>query len=217
MMIEFKQVSKRFLGGFEALSQVDFSLDKGELAFLTGHSGAGKSTMLNLIAMSELPSAGSITVNGSDLSKLKRRQVAPYRLNLGIIFQSPNLLKDRNVFANVALPLQIQGLKPNVVKKRVHAALDMVNLLCKEKMLPHHLSGGEQQRIGIARAIVHKPALLLADEPTGNLDIDLATEVMNIFSNLNQAGVSALIATHDLPLIAKTKHRIVVLKEGRIA
>lgn len=217
MMIEFKQVSKRFLGGFEALSQVDFSLDKGELAFITGHSGAGKSTMLNLIAMSERPSAGSITVNGSDLSKLKPRQVAPYRLNLGIIFQSPHLLKDRNVFANVALPLQIQGLKPNIVKKRVHAALDMVNLLRKEKMLPHHLSGGEQQRIGIARAIVHKPALLLADEPTGNLDIELATEVMNIFSNLNQAGVSALIATHDLPLIAQTKHRIVVLKQGRIA
>ncbi len=215
-MIEFKQVSKRFLGGFDALSQVDFSLKKGEMAFLTGHSGAGKSTMLNLIAMSERPSAGSIIVNGYDLSKLKSRQYPVYRQNIGIIFQSPNLLKDRSVFANVALPLQIQGIKPYIVKKRVHAALDMVSLLNKEKMLPQHLSGGEQQRIGIARAIVHKPALLLADEPTGNLDIELAIEVMNIFSNLNQAGVSALIATHDLPLIAQSKHRIVVLKGGRI-
>lgn len=215
-MIEFKQVSKRFLGGFEALSQVDFSLADGELAFLTGHSGAGKSTMLNLIAMSEQPSAGKIVVNGKVLSKLKRKQIAPYRLSLGIIFQSPHLLTDRNVFANVALPLQIQGLKPQIIKKRVHASLDMVSLLHKEKMLPHHLSGGEQQRIGIARAIVHKPSLLLADEPTGNLDLGLSAEVMDIFSNLNQTGMSALIATHDLSLIAQTKHRIVFLKKGRI-
>jgi cell division transport system ATP-binding protein len=215
-MIEFKQVSKKFLGGYEALSQVDFSLAKGEMAFLTGHSGAGKSTMLSLIAINEKPSAGSITVNGYDLGKLKPKQYPKYRQNIGIIFQSPNLLKDRNVFANVALPLQVQGIDQAVIKKRVHAALDMVCLLNKEKMLPQHLSGGEQQRVGIARAIVHKPDLLLADEPTGNLDLELASEVMNIFSNLNQAGVSALIATHDLALIAKRKQRIIILKGGRI-
>ncbi len=216
-MIEFKQVSKKFLGGFDALSQIDFSLEKGEMAFLTGHSGAGKSTMISLIAMNERPTAGSIIVNGYDLNKLKHKHYPKYRRNIGIIFQSPHLLKDRNVFANVALPLQIQGVSSAIVKKRVHAALDMVSLLNKEKMLPQHLSGGEQQRVGIARAIVHKPDLLLADEPTGNLDLELATEVMNIFSNLNQAGVSALIATHDLALIAKSKNRIVVLKGGRIA
>lgn len=215
-MIEFKQVSKKFLGGFEALNQVDFFLKKGEMAFLTGHSGAGKSTMLNLIAMNERPTAGNIIVNDYDLSKLKLKHYPKYRQNIGIIFQSPNLLKDRNVFANVALPLQIQGIESTIIKKRVHAALDMVCLLTKEKMLPQHLSGGEQQRVGIARAIVHKPDLLLADEPTGNLDLELAREIMNIFSNLNQAGVSALIATHDLPLIAQSKHRIVVLKGGRI-
>lgn len=215
-MIKFKQVSKKFLGGFEALSQVDFELDKGEMVFLTGHSGAGKSTMLSLIALNERPSAGTIEVNGYELHKLKPKHYPKYRQNIGIIFQSPNLLKDRNVFANVALPLQIQGVNSAIIKKRVHAALDMVSLLHKEKMLPQHLSGGEQQRVGIARAIVHKPDLLLADEPTGNLDIGLAKEIMNIFSDLNQAGVSALIATHDLTLIAQSKHRIVMLKGGRI-
>lgn len=215
-MIEFNQVSKRFLGGFEALSQIDFSLAKGEMAYLTGHSGAGKSTMISLIAMNEKPSAGNIIVNGYDLAKLKPKFHPKYRQKIGIIFQAPNLLKDRNVFANVALPLLVQGIDSPTIKKRVHAALDMVSLLNKEKMLPKHLSGGEQQRVGIARAIVHKPDLLLADEPTGNLDLGLAIEVMDIFSNLNQAGVSALIATHDLPLIARSKHRIVVLKEGRI-
>jgi cell division transport system ATP-binding protein len=217
MMIKFNQVSKRYLGGFEALSQVDFFLEKGEMVFLTGHSGAGKSTMLNLVAMLDSPSAGEIVVNGKILNKLKAKEIARYRLNLGITFQSPHLLSDRNVFENLALPLQIQGLLPHVIKKRVHAALDMVSLLNKEKMLPIHLSGGEQQRIGIARSIVHKPALLLADEPTGNLDLKLATDIINIFTELNQAGVAVLIATHDLPLIARTKHRIAVLKRGKIS
>lgn len=215
-MIKFEQVSRRYLGGFEALSQVNFALAKREMVFLTGHSGAGKSTMLNLIAMTDKPSAGKIIVNGKDISKFNRRHVANYRLGLGIIFQNPQLLKDRNVFANVALPLQIQGVKLSVIKKRVHAALDLVGLLNKENIMPGVLSGGEQQRVGIARAIVHKPALLLADEPTGNLDLDLAKDIFNIFSELNNAGVAMLIATHDLSLIAKTKHRIVVLNRGRI-
>ena len=202
MIVKFNQVSKKYCNGFEALSRVDFALDKGEMAYLTGHSGAGKSTMLKLIAMMERPSAGSITVHGKVLDKLKRSEIAKHRLDLGITFQSPHLLNDRNVFANVALPLQIQGILPHVIRKRVHAALDLVSLLNKENMLPMHLSLGEQQRIGIARSIVHKPSLLLADEPTGNLDLNLSVEIMQIFNNLNQTGVSVLIATHDLSLIA---------------
>ena len=216
MMIKFSQVSKRYPGGFEALSNVDFNLEKGELAFLTGHSGAGKSTLLKLIAKLEIPSAGQMIVNGVHLNQLKKHDIANYRSGLGITFQSPNLLNDRSVFDNVALPLQIKGTPPLMIAKRVHAALDMVGLLNKEKMLPVHLSGGEQQRVGIARAVVHKPALLLADEPTGNLDPRLSSEIMKIFEQFNQVGVSILIATHDLALIAGMKHRIVMLKGGRV-
>lgn len=216
MMIKFNQVSKRYPGGFEALSEVDFSLEKGELAFLTGHSGAGKSTLLKLIAKLEMPSSGQMIVDGVHLNELKKRDIAAYRSGLGITFQSPNLLHDRSVFDNVALPLQIRGMPPPLVAKRVHAALDMVSLLSKEKILPMYLSAGEQQRVGIARAVVHKPALLLADEPTGNLDPGLSSEIMKIFEQFNQVGVSILIATHDLALIAGMKHRIVMLRSGRV-
>ncbi len=216
MMIRFNQVSKRYPGGFEALSQVDFSLEKGEMAFITGHSGAGKSTLLKLIAMLERPSSGRIIVNGVRLDQLKKKDVYRHRLNLGITFQSPHLLSDRTVFDNVALPLQIQGVVPQMITKRVSAALDMVGLLNKEKMLPIHLSCGEQQRVGIARSVVHRPALLLADEPTGNLDPALSTEVIRLFAQLNEVGVAVLVATHDLALIAGMKHRIVMLKGGRI-
>lgn len=216
MMIKFNQVSKRYPGGYEALGQVSFSLEKGEMVFLTGHSGAGKSTLLKLIAMLELPSTGQIIVNGQPLHELKKHAIAHYRSNLGITLQSPHLLNDRTVFANVALPLQIQGVAPKTIAKRVHAALDMVGLLTKEKMFPNHLSGGEQQRIGIARAVVHKPAILLADEPTGNLDPDLSTEVMKLFEQLNQVGVGIIVATHDLARIASMKHRIIMLKGGRV-
>ncbi|MCL9685220.1 cell division ATP-binding protein FtsE [Legionella maioricensis] len=215
-MITFDQVSKRYPGGFEALSQVNFSLQKGEMAFLTGHSGAGKSTLLKLIALLEWPTSGQLSVNGLKLNHLKKRDVATHRSQLGITFQSPRFLSDRTVFDNVALPLQIQGMAYPMIAKRVHAALDMVGLLSKEKMLPIHLSGGEQQRLGIARAVVHKPALLLADEPTGNLDPKLSSEIMSIFEQFNQVGVSILIATHDLALIARMKHRIVMLKGGRL-
>ncbi len=215
-MITFEQVSKRYPGGFEALNNVNFSLQKGEMVFLTGHSGAGKSTLLKLIALLEWPTAGQLTVNGLRLNHLKQRDVAAHRSQLGITFQSPYLLNDRTVFENVALPLQIQGTPYPMVAKRVHAALDMVGLLNKEKMLPLHLSGGEQQRVGIARAVVHKPALLLADEPTGNLDPKLSVEIMSLFEQFNQVGVSVLIATHDLTLIARMKHRIVMLKGGRL-
>lgn len=215
-MIKFEQVSKRYPGGFEALSHVNFSLQRGEMAFLTGHSGAGKSTLLKLIALLEWPTSGQLTVNGVRLNHLKQRDVAAHRSQLGITFQSPYLLNDRTVFENVALPLKIQGTSSPMITKRVHAALDMVNLLNKEKMLPSHLSGGEQQRVGIARAVVHKPALLLADEPTGNLDLKLSSEIMSLFEQFNKVGVSVLIATHDLPLIARMKHRIVMLKGGRV-
>lgn len=216
MMITFEQVSKRYPGGFEALSQVNFSLQKGEMAFLTGHSGAGKSTLLKLIALLEWPTSGQLTVNGLRLNQLKKRDVAAHRSRLGITFQSPHLLNNRSVFENVALPLQIQGMTSAMLTKRVHAALDMVGLLSKEKVLPMHLSAGEQQRIGLARSVVHKPVLLLADEPTGNLDPKLSAEMMEIFEQFNQVGVSILIATHDLALIASMKHRIMMLKGGRL-
>lgn len=215
-MIEFNQVSKRYPGGYEALSEINFSLDKGEMIFLTGHSGAGKSTLLKLIAALDKPSTGQIIINGIHINQLKKRQMAQFRSTLGITFQSPQLLNDRNVFDNVALPLKIRGIATQQITKRVHAALDMVGLLNKSNMLPIHLSGGEQQRIGIARAVVHKPNILLADEPTGNLDPSLAAEVMKIFEDFNEVGVNVIVATHDLALIAGMRHRIMMLKGGRL-
>lgn len=215
-MIKFEQVSKRYPGGFEALNQVNFFVEKGEMVFLTGHSGAGKSTLLKLIAKLEEPSSGALIVNNIKLNSLKKKDIPAFRSNLGITLQSPQLLEDRSVYENVALPLQIQGCTATLINKRVHAALDMVGLLNKEKLLPKHLSSGEQQRIGIARAIVHKPAILLADEPTGNLDPNLSSEIMKLFQQFNQVGVSIIIATHDLALIANMKYRIIMLKGGRV-
>lgn len=215
MMIEFNQVSKHYSGGHEALEQVSFSIERGEMVFLTGHSGAGKTTLLKLIAMLERPSSGQISVDGKALNHIKKHQIPAYRRSLGITFQSPHLLHDRTVFDNVALPLLIQGFSGSMIAKRVRAALDMVGLLSKEKMRPMHLSGGEQQRVGIARAVVHKPKILLADEPTGNLDPALSSEVMKLFETFNQVGVAVLIATHDLALIAGMKYRILMLQKGR--
>ncbi len=166
--------------------------------------------------MLDAPSSGQIIVDGVRLNHLKKRDVSAYRSRLGITFQSPHLLNDRSVFDNVALPLVIQGESAAMIAKRVHAALDMVGLLNKEKMSPLHLSGGEQQRVGIARAVVHKPKVLLADEPTGNLDPSLSADIMKLFAQFNQVGVSVLVATHDLALIAGMKHRIIMLKEGRL-
>lgn len=216
-MIEFKQVTKRYPGGFEALSQIDFALADQEMVFLTGHSGAGKSTLLKLIALLERPTSGQIMVKGQPITTFKKREVAHYRRNIGITFQSPYLLNDRSVFDNIAIPLKLQGTDDHALTKRVHAALEMVGLLSKEKMKPSHLSVGEQQRIGIARAIVHKPSLLIADEPTGNLDPALSADIMKLFEQFNQVGVAVLIATHDLALIARMKHRMIVLKGGRIS
>ena len=213
-MIEFDNVSKRYNNGFDALKQVKFHIAKGEMAFLTGHSGAGKSTLLKLITLIEKPTAGRVFVNGHNLSQLPGRRIPHLRRSIGVIFQNPNLLDDYTVFDNVALPLVIAGYRHQEIGRRVRAALDKVNLLNKEKYYPQALSGGEQQRVGIARAVVHKPAVLLADEPTGNLDPQLSSEIMYLFEQFNQVGVSILIASHDLALIGRLQHRIMTLHQG---
>lgn len=215
-MINFEQVTKRYEDGYEALSELSFHVSQGEMAFLTGHSGAGKSTLLKLIMLMERSTRGKVVVSGRDLSEIKRRKIPYYRRNIGLVFQDHQLLFDRSVFDNVALPLIISGAQPREIGRRVRAALDKVGLLSKEKLLPLALSGGEQQRIGIARAVVNKPALLLADEPTGNLDPDLSAEIMRLFEQFNQVGVTVMIATHDLSLIARMKHRILTLEQGRL-
>ncbi|MCL4410349.1 MAG: cell division ATP-binding protein FtsE [Gammaproteobacteria bacterium] len=213
-MIRFEQVSKTYPGGFQALKKVTFELPPGELAFLTGHSGAGKSTLLRLVALMERPSLGRVLINGHDLNKIKSRQIPYLRRDIGMIFQDHRLLMDKTVFDNVALPLYIEGYTQAEAKKRVQAALDKVGLRGHERKFPIMLSGGEQQRVGIARAIVNKPPLLLADEPTGNLDPKLSLEIMQLFESLHQVGVSVLIATHDLALVARMRHRNLVLKDG---
>lgn len=215
-MIKFDEVCKRYPGGQEALSHVSFHLAAGEFAFLTGHSGAGKSTLLKLIMHMELPSSGQVIVNGQNLNKLARRQVPFFRRNIGVVFQDHQLLFDRSVFDNVALPLQIGGFDTRESARRVRAALDKVGLLHKEHQNPIALSSGEQQRVGIARAVVNKPALILADEPTGNLDPELSAEIMELFSLFNSVGVSVLIASHDLDLIKRMQHRMLVLDQGQM-
>ena len=215
-MIKFDDVSKRYPSGHEALSHVSFFLDDGELAFVTGHSGAGKSTLLKLIMRMELPSGGQLVINGQNLNKLAREQLPYYRRSIGLVFQDHQLLFDRSVYDNVALPLQIAGYDPREASRRVRAALDKVGLLRKEMQNPLALSAGEQQRVGIARAVVNKPALLLADEPTGNLDPELAAEVMGLFEQFSQVGVSVLIASHDHHLISRMQHRKLRLDQGRL-
>ena len=215
-MIRFDNISKRYPGGFEALSRVSFHLPRGQMAYLTGHSGAGKSTLLKLIALIERPSRGQIILDGVNLNSVRNRRIPHIRRNIGIIFQNHQLLYDRSVFDNVALPLVIQGYRHSDINKRVRAALDQVGLLNKEKAFPITLSGGEQQRVGIARAIVHKPVLLLADEPTGNLDPDLSREIMQLFARFNMFGTTVLIASHDLDLIRETGFPTISLNKGMI-
>lgn len=214
--IRFTNVGKRYSGGFDALTGVDFSLESGEMAFLTGHSGAGKSTLLKLIMLMERPSRGQVQVGDHDLASLTRSNIPQHRRRIGVVFQNHHLLFDRSVFDNVALPLQIAGYDPADAARRVRAALDKVGLLMREKQNPIALSSGEQQRVGIARAIVHKPALLLADEPTGNLDPELSEGVMRLFEQFNRIGTTVLIASHDLSLIQRMRRRTLVLRGGRL-
>ena len=215
-MIRFDKVSKVYSGGHQALQKVSFHLRKGEMAFLTGHSGAGKSTLLKLLSVMERPTDGRVFFHGDDVSHIQRSQIPYVRRQIGMIFQDHRLLMDRTVFDNVALPLVIDGYSHADINKRVAAALDKVGLLGKERYQPRMLSGGEQQRVGIARAIVNKPPLLLADEPTGNLDPQLSMDIMRLFEEFNRFGVSVLIATHDLGLIARMRYRTLTLKAGRM-
>ena len=215
-MIKFANVSKTYSGGQVALQRVNFELKAGEMAFLTGHSGAGKSTILKLISLMERPSVGEVFINGHDLNQLRRKDIPYVRRDIGMIFQSHQLLMDRTIFDNVALPLVIEGYTRKQIVRRVSAALELVGLRNKQELSPKTLSGGEQQRVGIARAIVNNPPLLLADEPTGNLDPKLSLEIFHLFEELNNRGMSIFIATHDLGLIARLKHRTLTLDKGRM-
>lgn len=216
-MIRFDEVSKRYPGGNEALRGLAVHIAQGEMAFITGASGAGKSTFLRMIPLLERPSQGSVVIDGVNLARLPKRRVPYLRRRIGIIFQDHRLLHDRSVFDNVALPLVIAGRAHQDIRRRVRAALDKVGLLHKERAEPVTLSGGEQQRVGIARAVVTRPPVLLADEPTGNLDPTLSEEIMRLFEQFNQVGVTTVIASHDLPLIERLGHRHIHLVEGRAA
>lgn len=215
-MIRFDQVSKRYATGADALVQLSFAVTAGEMVFVTGHSGAGKSTLLKLLALMERPSRGTVTLNGRNLSTVPARAVPGMRRNVGMVFQDHRLLTDRSVFANVELPLVIAGVPQQERARRVRAALEKVGLLKYEKQWPVTLSTGEQQRVGIARALVAKPPLIIADEPTGNLDPQLAVDIMGLFSEFGQAGTTVLIASHDLMLIKRMKKRVIVLDHGRL-
>ena len=215
-MIRFDQVCKRYHSGYEALKNVTFEIAEGEMVFLTGHSGAGKSTLLHLVAAIERPNSGSVVVKGQNVGSLKSGALPYLRRNLGLIFQDHKLLFDRSAFDNVMLPLQICGDDYRESAKRARAALDKVGLLQREKANPIALSGGEQQRLCIARAIVNRPPILLADEPTGNLDADYAGEIMNIFRSFHQVGTTLLIATHDDSILRRSEARMLALKHGEL-
>lgn len=215
-MIQFFNVFKRYENGYEALQNISFQLAEGEMSFLTGHSGAGKSTLLKLIMRMEVATRGQVNIDGVNLNHLSRRHLPYLRRKIGVVFQDHQLLFDRTVFDNVALPLTIEGMSPNEIARRVRAALDKVGLLSKEKLNPISLSGGEQQRVGIARAVVNKPPILLADEPTGNLDPQLSAEIMHLFRQFNAVGVTVLIASHDLDLISRMGLRVIQLRQGQI-
>jgi cell division transport system ATP-binding protein len=215
-MLEFDNVSMRYQEVGDVLRNVSFRLTKGEIAFLTGHSGAGKSTLFKLIAMIERGNRGKIMFNKRDLSQIRSSQIPFIRREMGLIFQDYKLLNDRTVFDNVALPLVIMGYSAKEINGLVRAALSKVGLLGKERKLPLTLSGGEQQRVGIARAVVHKPLIILADEPTGNLDPELSAEIMHLFEQFQNVGVTVLIATHDISLISTLNHRVLRLDHGNL-
>jgi cell division transport system ATP-binding protein len=215
-MIVFEHVSKRYANGREALKDVSFNIHTGEMVFLTGRSGAGKSTVLKLIALLERPTRGTVVVNGKNTRTLRHRHIAAFRRRIGVVFQDHKLLADRPVFDNVALPLAVAGAPFKEIDKRVRAALDQVGLLGRERSLPLELSVGEQQRVGIARAVVSKPPLLIADEPTGNLDSDLSLEVMRLFRRFQDVGVTVVIATHDLHIVREFGQRVITLEGGHL-
>lgn len=215
-MIQFQHVSKRYGQSLDALSNINFELATGEMAFLIGHSGAGKSTLLKLIMLIERATRGQIQVGPHRLHQVKSSQIPYLRRQIGVVFQNPHLLAERTVYDNVALPLQISGTPIKEQGRRVRAALDKVGLLSRENALPISLSGGEQQRVGIARAVVNKPSILLADEPTGNLDPQLSTDIMQLFMDFNQIGTTVLIATHDIELIKPLKKRTMQLHQGKL-
>jgi len=214
--IVFRQVCKRFPGGIRALDDVTLSIEQGELVFLTGHSGAGKSSLLKLISMQQRVTRGQLTVAGRDLRKLPKRQIPLHRRSLGLVFQDHQLLLNKSVFDNVALPLVIAGLGYREIGRRARAALDSVGIGDREKAMPGMLSAGQQQRVGIARAIVNKPDILLADEPTGNLDPQLSQDIMGLFRSFNERGMTVIIASHDLYLVRKMAQRVLVLQEGQL-
>ena len=215
-MIQFSHVSKRYPGGYDALRDISFTIAAGEMVFLTGHSGAGKSTLLKLLLLRETATGGQIVVNNKNIGKIRPGRVPYYRREIGMVFQDNKLLLDRTVFDNVALPLLIAGVRYGDIRRRVHAALDKVGLLAKERLYPITLSGGEQQRVGIARAVVNRPPLLLADEPTGNLDAHLSDEIIDIFRDFNAHGTTVVVATHDLRQLQRVPARTLALAQGNL-
>lgn len=216
-LLRFDNVSKLYPGGHEALTEVGFEVAEGEMLFVTGHSGAGKSTLLRLIQLTERPSRGAVLFGERNLLKVRGGQVALHRRSVGVVYQDHRLLMDRSIAENVALPLILRGTRRAEIGKRVRAALERMGLGAREKALPSQLSAGEQQRVGIARAIVAEPPLLIADEPTGNLDPTLAAEIMELFASLPARGTSVLVASHDLALIKRMRKRVLILDQGRLA
>lgn len=215
-VLRFDNVSKSYPGGHTALSEVSFAVDAGEMLFVTGHSGAGKSTLLKLIQLAEHPSRGAVLFDDRNLARVRGGGVAAHRRQLGVVYQNHQLLMERSVADNVALPLVLRGMKRAEIGKRVRSILDKVGLAARERALPSQLSAGEQQRVGIARAIVAEPALLIADEPTGNLDPGLSAEIMGLFASLPERGTSVLVASHDLRLVKHMRKRVLVLDKGRL-
>lgn len=214
--IEFQRVGKRFDNGAEGLRDLSLTIPEGSMTFLSGHSGAGKSTFLRLLMRLEMATRGRVLVNEVDIGRLAERHLPSYRQRLGVVFQEHQLLAQRSVFDNVALPLRVAGMREREAGRRVRAALSSVGILDKERLLPGHLSAGERQRVGIARAVVNRPNLLLADEPTGNLDPTLSRSVMGLFRQFHEVGVTVIVASHDLSLIAEMGCRIVELAQGQV-
>lgn len=215
-LLHFDRVSKRYPGGHVALTDVSFEVEQGEMLFITGHSGAGKSTLLRLVHLSERPSLGAVLIDGKNLGQIRARSIPQVRRRVGVVFQEHRLLMDRTVFDNVALPLVIAGTPRAEIGKRVRTMLEKVGLAARERSLPIALSSGEQQRVGIARAVVSQPPLLVADEPTGNLDPQLAAEIMQLFASLPAQGTSVLVASHDLHLVRRLQKRVLVLDHGKL-